>query len=165
MLRYWSVGNCSSRSGQIFFALLLVFVCSERCVGPIPANSTRVSIQRNLSHCPRETKSTCYLTLARPLLECACMVWDPHTAQNTQKLEAAQRRSARFVMNNYQQTSSVTSMLPLGQWLRFRWIETLVEFAFFVIWSMWIFQLRFFWMVTPMYLAYSTSSNLCPCIS
>jgi hypothetical protein len=80
------------------------------------ANSTRAFIQRNLNHCLRETKSTCYLTLVRPLLEFACMVWDPHTAQNTQKLEAVQRRPARFVMNNYQQTSSVTSMLQTLQW-------------------------------------------------
>ena len=65
------------------------------------ANSTRAFIQRNLNHCLRETKSTCYLTLVRPLLEYACMVWDPHTAQNIQKLEAVHRRSARFVMNNY----------------------------------------------------------------
>ena len=63
------------------------------------ANSTRAFIQRNLNHCPRKTKYTCYSTLVRPLLEYACMVWDPHTAQNTQKLEAVQRRSARFAMN------------------------------------------------------------------
>ena len=81
------------------------------------ANSTRAFIQRNLNHCPREAKSTCYLTLVRPLLEYryACIVWDPHTVQNTQKLEAVQRRSARFLMNNYQQTSSVTSMLQTLQ--------------------------------------------------
>ena len=79
-------------------------------------NSTRAFIQWNLNHCPRETKSTCYLTLVRPLLEYACMVWGPHTTQNTQKLEAVQRRSARFVMNNYQQTSSVTLMLQTLQW-------------------------------------------------
>ena len=92
------------------------------------ANSTRAFIQRNLNHFPREMKSTCYLTLVRPLLGYACMVWDPHTAQNTHKLEAVQRRSnthkleavqrrsASFVMNNYQQTSSVTSMLQTLQW-------------------------------------------------
>ena len=92
------------------------------------ANSTRAFIQRNLNHCPREMKSTCYLTLVRPLLGYACMVWDPHTAQNTHKLEAVQRRSnthkleavqrrsASFVMNNYQQTSSITSMLHTLQW-------------------------------------------------
>ena len=61
-------------------------------------------------------KSTSYSTLVRPLLEYACMVWDQHTAQNIQKLEAVQRRSARFVMNNYQQTSSLTSMLQTLQW-------------------------------------------------
>jgi hypothetical protein len=54
--------------------------------------------------------------LVRPLFEYACMVWDAHTAQNTQKIEAVQRRSARFVMNNYQQTGSVTSMLQTLQW-------------------------------------------------
>ena len=42
MLRYWFVGNCSSGSRQIFFALLLVFVCSERCVGPIPYRHTGI---------------------------------------------------------------------------------------------------------------------------
>jgi hypothetical protein len=33
-----------------------------------------------------------------------------------QKLEAVQRRPARFMMNNYHQTSSVTSMLQTLQW-------------------------------------------------
>lgn len=82
------------------------------------ANSTRAFIQRNLQHCPRNTKATCYTTLVRPLVEYACTVWDPHTALNIQKLEAVQRRSARFVMNNYSQTtcSSVTSMLNTLQW-------------------------------------------------
>lgn len=80
------------------------------------ANSTRAFIQRNLQHCPRNTKAACYTTLVRPLVEYACTVWDPHTALNIQKLEAVQRRSARFVMNNYSQTSSVTSMLEILQW-------------------------------------------------
>lgn len=80
------------------------------------ANSTRAFIQRNLQHCPLNTKAACYTTLVRPLAEYACTVWDPHTALNIQKLEAVHRRSARFVMNNYSQTSSVTSMLEILQW-------------------------------------------------
>ena len=80
------------------------------------ANATRAFIQRNLQHCPRSTKATCYTTLVRPLVEYACTVWDPHTANNIQKLEAVQPRSARFVMNIYSQTSSVTSMLDTLQW-------------------------------------------------
>jgi hypothetical protein len=70
------------------------------------ANSTRAFIQRNLQHCPQRTKAVCYTTLARPLLEYACTVWDPFTNVNIQKLESVQRRSAQFVMNDYRQTRS-----------------------------------------------------------
>jgi hypothetical protein len=49
--------------------------------------------------------------LVRPLLEYACTVWDPFTNVNIQKLESVQRRSAWFVINDYRQTSSLTSML------------------------------------------------------
>jgi ammonia channel protein AmtB len=55
-------------------------------------------------------------TLGGPLVEYACTIWDSHTAQNIHKLEAVQRRSARFVMNNYAQSSSITSMLGTLQW-------------------------------------------------
>jgi hypothetical protein len=79
-------------------------------------NSTRAFIQRNLQHCPQRTKAVCYTTLVRPLLEYACTVWDPFTNVNIQKLESVQRRSARFVMNDYRQTSSVTTMLNTLQW-------------------------------------------------
>ena len=80
------------------------------------ANSTRAFVQRNLHYCPRSIKATCYTTLVRPLVEYACTIWDPHTAQNIHKLEAVQRRSVCFVMNTYAQTSSVTSMLDTLQW-------------------------------------------------
>jgi hypothetical protein len=40
----------------------------------------------------------------------------PTLLRTHKKLEAVQKRSARFVMNNYQQTSSVTSMLQTLQW-------------------------------------------------
>ena len=33
----------------------------------------------------------------RPLLEYACSVWDPYTEENISRLEAVQRRAARFV--------------------------------------------------------------------
>ena len=47
LLRF--VGNCSSRSGQIFFALLLVFVCSERCVDPIPYRHIQATVLQVLN--------------------------------------------------------------------------------------------------------------------
>jgi len=44
-------------------------------------------------------------------------VWDPHTADKIYKLEAVQRRAARFVKNNYDKRSSVTSMLKDLGWM------------------------------------------------
>ena len=42
--------------------------------------------------------------------------WDPFTEDNIRKLEAVQRRAARFVCNNYRQTASVSSMLSELSW-------------------------------------------------
>ena len=80
------------------------------------ANSTSAFLQRNISPCPRQTKVLCYKALVRPIVEYACTVWDPHTQKNINKLEMLQRRYARFVFNDYQRTSSVTSMLQQLQW-------------------------------------------------
>ena len=52
-------------------------------------------------------------------MEYATFVWSPHTLQNINKLEAIQRRAARFVMSNYDRHSSVSEMLRiLLQWSR-----------------------------------------------
>ena len=56
-------------------------------------------------------KSTAYKTLVRPTLEYACTVWDPYTQGNIYKLEMVQRRSAKFVLGRYNNTSSVRDML------------------------------------------------------
>jgi hypothetical protein len=49
-----------------------------------------------MSSSKRKSKAQCYQTLVRPLMEYACTIWDPHTKENINKLEAVQRRSARF---------------------------------------------------------------------
>ena len=51
-----------------------------------------------------------------PIMEYATFVWSPHTAANINKLEAVQRRAARFVMSNYDRHSSVTNMISVLQW-------------------------------------------------
>ena len=51
-------------------------------------------------------------------MEYAAFVWSPHTLQNINKLEAIQRRAARFVMSNYDRHSSVSEMLHILQWSR-----------------------------------------------
>ena len=47
----------------------------------------------------------------RPQLE-----WVPHTQSNINKIEAVQRRAARFVIGDYRLTSSVSSMLEHLGW-------------------------------------------------
>ena len=51
-------------------------------------------------------------------MEYAAFVWSPHTLQNINKLEAIQRRAARYVMSNYDRHSSVSEMLRVLQWSR-----------------------------------------------
>ena len=48
-------------------------------------------------------------------------VWDPHTISTSARVEAVQRRAARFVTNQYDRTASVSDMLGRLQW------EPLVE--------------------------------------
>ena len=76
------------------------------------ANSSLAFLRRNLHHCPRPTKSLCYLTLIRSLTEYSAVIWDPHTAENIRKLEMIQR----MVYADYQTTSSVSTMLNQLQW-------------------------------------------------
>jgi hypothetical protein len=81
------------------------------------ANNNRAFLSRNISSCPKKIKEQCYLTLVRPIMEYACMVWDPITQKNITELERVQRKTARFVMGDYKTTSSVRSMLEHLKWL------------------------------------------------
>ena len=80
------------------------------------ANSTLAFIRRNLKSCQRQIKADAYLLYVRPILEYAAAVWAPHTRCDIERLEAVQRRAARFVMSNYNRTSSVTKMLNDLNW-------------------------------------------------
>ena len=52
----------------------------------------------------------------RPILEYAAVLWAPHTGCDIERLEAVQRWAARFVMSDYNCTSSVTVMLQELNW-------------------------------------------------
>ena len=73
-------------------------------------------LRRNLKNCPRNLKDLAYKSILRPKLEYASSVWHPYTAENINKLEGVQRRSARFVCNKYSRKESVTSMLDDLEW-------------------------------------------------
>lgn len=80
------------------------------------ANKTRAFIARTTKRCPQQVKAEAYKTYVRPLLEYSASVWDPHTQNSIQQLEAVQRRAARSVLNNHDKTSSVTAMLQELKW-------------------------------------------------
>lgn len=75
-------------------------------------------LRRNLGQCTSSAKATAYCTLIRPAIEYVSSVWDPHQATLTREVEQVQRRAARFVYNNYRDTSTrcVTRLLHQLEW-------------------------------------------------
>ena len=80
------------------------------------ANNTTAFLRRNLSTCHRKVKDTCYKTFVKPQVEYAATVWDPHTTESIKKVEAVQRRAARFVTGDYRTTGSVTAVVDSLSW-------------------------------------------------
>ena len=52
-----------------------------------------------------------YKAIVHPKLEYAAPVRDPHTLDDTQKIEIVQRRAARWVLSDYSPYSSVSDLL------------------------------------------------------
>jgi len=80
------------------------------------ANSLKCFLQRNIKSCPVNVKTICYQSMVRSILDYASIVWSPYTQKNIQAIESVQRRSARFVLNNYSPYDSVTDMLTNLGW-------------------------------------------------
>ena len=73
-------------------------------------------IRRNLHTQLTHVKSQAYRMYIRPILEYSSTVWAPHTKRSIDKLEAVQKRAARYVMNDYSYNSSVSSMIRSLKW-------------------------------------------------
>ena len=86
------------------------------------ANSTLVFLSRNISRFPTNITAICNIStiLARPNVGYASNVWNPANKDTVNKIEAVQRRAARFAIGDYQRTSSVKSMLQQLQWQNLR---------------------------------------------
>ena len=80
------------------------------------ANQTLGFLKRNIRVHNKDLKSVAYKTLVRPQLEYASTVWYPHTTTDINKVEAVQRRAARWATRDYRYTSSVTAMLKDLNW-------------------------------------------------
>ena len=80
------------------------------------ANQTLGFLKRNIQVHNKDLKSVAYKTLVRPQLEYPLTVWSPHTATDIQKVEAVQRRAARWVYRDYSYTSSVTAKMKDLNW-------------------------------------------------
>jgi hypothetical protein len=58
------------------------------------------SLYTNLKIPSIRIKEQAYQTLVRTLVEYASTVWNPYTKTEINKIEAVQRRAARYVVNN-----------------------------------------------------------------
>jgi len=80
------------------------------------ANSTLGFLRRNINIRNPQIKEHSYKTLVRPILEYSQSVCDPYTTGAVKKVESVQRRAARYTLNRYSRTSSVSSMLSQLNW-------------------------------------------------
>lgn len=80
------------------------------------ANRMLGLIKRNLRQCHPKLKEQAYISLVRPNLEYCSTVWNPHHQTTINQVEAIQKRAARFVLNIYDRTESITTILQNLQW-------------------------------------------------
>ena len=75
------------------------------------SNNTLKFIKRNIQTNIQKNKETAYKTYVRPLLEYSATVWDPWQKKYINQIEMVQHRAVRYIFNDYNFTSSVSSML------------------------------------------------------
>ena len=80
------------------------------------ANRKLGFVRRNLQIGSHKVKAMAYKGLIRSNLEYCATVWSPHTKSYIRKVEMVQHRAARWAVNRYHNTSSVSHMLNQLEW-------------------------------------------------
>ena len=80
------------------------------------ANQMLGLISRNLRRSSQKIRQQAYISLVRPRMEYCASVWNPFTAKSISKIEAVQRRAARFVLQRYHYSESVSEMIEHLHW-------------------------------------------------
>ena len=86
-------------------------------------------LQRNLRSSSRKIREMAYCALVRQKLEYCSTVWSPYFDKDIKKLEAIQRRAARFVLQRYYRRDSVTSMIDHLGWKSLEWRRNAASLA------------------------------------
>ena len=75
-----------------------VLLWSDRCkVAAAKTTRSLNYLRHSLWGATQPAKAAAYVSLIRPLLEYACVVWNPHTSKDQLLLEQVQLRAARWV--------------------------------------------------------------------
>ena len=80
------------------------------------ANRNLAFLRRNLRIKSQPIKEAAYRGIVRPVLEYCSPVWNPHHKKYIYMLEMVQRRAARYTLQRYHNTSSVSDMLHDLRW-------------------------------------------------
>ena len=70
--------------------------------------------------------------MVRPQIEYASVIWDPYYNSDRDKLELIQRRAARWVLSDYNRTSSVSLMLHHLSWTSLQFQRKIQDYNFFI---------------------------------
>ena len=82
-----------------------------------PRQNSQVGFLRcNLRIGATNIKAQAYKSLVCTVLEYSCTVWDPAAQKDIDRLEAVQRRAARFALNQHQRMASAKLMLQELNW-------------------------------------------------
>ena len=113
-------------------SLILAYTCEgkprARC--PTAQYSLRPREHHVLLLRPAKSKRTCISDSSTPH-HYACAAWSPHTAKGIPTVESVQRRAARFVFNDYQRSTSVSSLINELNWLLLQERRTLIDLTLF----------------------------------